>query len=101
MQLFLVLGNERVNSFWAANVPPSEALTLSSCSEDRRRFITNKYRQGKYRRYHPLYGNQTELNNVSSSVLMICLVVCVILIFGFELTNSVFCDLEIECTKLK
>lgn len=68
LQLFLVLGNERVNSFWAANVPPSEALTLSSCSEDRRRFITNKYRQGKYRKYHPLYGNQNELNNVSRSI---------------------------------
>lgn len=73
MQLFLVLGNEHVNSFWAANVPPSEALTLSSCSEDRRRFITNKYRQGKYRKYHPLYGNQNELNNVSrSDMIMPC-----------------------------
>lgn len=98
MQLFLVLGNERVNSFWAANVPPSEALTLSSCSEDRRRFITNKYRQGKYRKYHPLYGNQNELNNVSRSVLSICLIVCLTLIFGFETTDSVFCDLEVEYT---
>lgn len=65
-QVFLSLGNERANSFWAANVPPSEALTPSSSSEERRRFITNKYRQGKYRKYHMLYGNQTELNNVSS-----------------------------------
>lgn len=65
MQVFLLLGNERVNGFWAANTPPSEALTPSSCSEERRRFITNKYRQGKYRKYHPLYGNPRELNNVS------------------------------------
>ncbi|XP_028275261.1 arf-GAP with Rho-GAP domain, ANK repeat and PH domain-containing protein 1 isoform X2 [Parambassis ranga] len=63
IQVFLLLGNERANSFWAANVPPSEALTPSSCSEERRRFITNKYRQGKYRKYHPLYGHQRELNN--------------------------------------
>lgn len=63
----MLLGNERANSFWAANVPPSEALTPSSCSEERRRFITNKYRQGKYRKYHPLFGNQRELNNVSWS----------------------------------
>jgi len=65
MQVFLLLGNKRVNSFWAANVPPSEALMAASGSEDRRRFIANKYRQGKYRKYHPLYGNQEELNNVS------------------------------------
>ncbi|CAL8351371.1 unnamed protein product [Lota lota] len=63
IQLFLLLGNERVNAFWAANVPPSEALASSSCSEDRRCFIGNKYRQGKYRKYHPLYGNQRELDN--------------------------------------
>ncbi|XP_016405487.1 arf-GAP with Rho-GAP domain, ANK repeat and PH domain-containing protein 1, partial [Sinocyclocheilus rhinocerous] len=64
IQLFLALGNERTNQFWAANVPPSEALTLNSSSEERRRFITAKYREGKYRRYHPLFGNQRELNNV-------------------------------------
>uniref|UniRef100_A0A8C5CAD0 ArfGAP with RhoGAP domain, ankyrin repeat and PH domain 1 n=1 Tax=Gadus morhua TaxID=8049 RepID=A0A8C5CAD0_GADMO len=63
IQLFLLLGNERVNAFWAANVPPSEALAPSSCSRDRRSFIGNKYRQGKYRKYHPLYGNQRELDN--------------------------------------
>uniref|UniRef100_A0A6Q2ZNU2 ArfGAP with RhoGAP domain, ankyrin repeat and PH domain 1 n=1 Tax=Esox lucius TaxID=8010 RepID=A0A6Q2ZNU2_ESOLU len=63
IQVFLTLGNERVNGFWAANVPPSEALSPASCSEDRRLFISAKYRQGKYRRYHPLYGNQKELNN--------------------------------------
>lgn len=66
-QVFLSVGNERANSFWAANVPPSEALTPSSCREERRHFISNKYRQGKYRKYHPLFGNQKELNNVSSS----------------------------------
>lgn len=63
IQLFLVLGNERANQFWAANVPPSEALSVCSSSEERRRFITAKYREGKYRRYHPLFGNQKELNN--------------------------------------
>uniref|UniRef100_A0A8C7G6Z8 Arf-GAP with Rho-GAP domain, ANK repeat and PH domain-containing protein 1-like n=1 Tax=Oncorhynchus kisutch TaxID=8019 RepID=A0A8C7G6Z8_ONCKI len=63
IQVFLLLGNERLNRFWAANVPPSEALSPTSCSEDRRRFVSSKYRQGKYRKYHPLYGNQEELNN--------------------------------------
>uniref|UniRef100_A0AAZ3SKD8 ArfGAP with RhoGAP domain, ankyrin repeat and PH domain 1 n=1 Tax=Oncorhynchus tshawytscha TaxID=74940 RepID=A0AAZ3SKD8_ONCTS len=83
IQVFLLLGNERLNRFWAANVPPSEALSPTSCSEDRRRFISSKYRQGKYRKYHPLYGNQEELNNAlcinvqCSDVLeTLCLVFC-------------------------
>ncbi|XP_076850546.1 arf-GAP with Rho-GAP domain, ANK repeat and PH domain-containing protein 1-like isoform X2 [Brachyhypopomus gauderio] len=63
IQLFLVLGNERANQFWAANVPPSEALNPASSSEERRRYIIAKYREGKYRRYHPLFGNQGELDN--------------------------------------
>lgn len=90
VQVFLLLGNERVNSFWAANVPPSEALTPSSCSEERRRFITNKYRQGKYRKYHPLYGNQKELNNAlcinvqSSDVL--------------ETLSLIFCGADVNCS---
>ncbi|XP_070289995.1 arf-GAP with Rho-GAP domain, ANK repeat and PH domain-containing protein 1-like isoform X1 [Salvelinus sp. IW2-2015] len=67
IQVFLLLGNERLNRFWAANIPPSEALSPTSCSEDRRRFISSKYRQGKYRKYHPLYGNQRELNNVRTT----------------------------------
>ncbi|KAI4876291.1 hypothetical protein NFI96_002838 [Prochilodus magdalenae] len=62
-QLFLELGNDRANQFWAANVPPSEALSVCSSSEERRRFITAKYREGKYRRYHALFGNQKELDN--------------------------------------
>uniref|UniRef100_A0A8C2A0G5 ArfGAP with RhoGAP domain, ankyrin repeat and PH domain 1 n=1 Tax=Cyprinus carpio TaxID=7962 RepID=A0A8C2A0G5_CYPCA len=87
--LFLALGNERANQFWAANVPPSEALTLNSSSEERRRFITAKYREGKYRRYHPLFGNQRELNNalcinVQSSD------VC-------ETLALVFCGAEVSC----
>ncbi|CAG6004924.1 unnamed protein product [Menidia menidia] len=89
IKVFLLIGNERVNSFWAANVPPSEALTPSSGSEDRRRFITNKYRQGKYRKYHPLYGNQRELNNAlcinvqSSDVL--------------ETLSLIFCGADVNC----
>uniref|UniRef100_A0A8C1X3T7 ArfGAP with RhoGAP domain, ankyrin repeat and PH domain 1 n=1 Tax=Cyprinus carpio TaxID=7962 RepID=A0A8C1X3T7_CYPCA len=89
IQLFLALGNERANQFWAANVPPSEALTLNSSSEERRRFIAAKYREGKYRRYHPLFGNQRELNNalcinVQSSD------VC-------ETLALVFCGADVSC----
>ncbi|XP_051814276.1 arf-GAP with Rho-GAP domain, ANK repeat and PH domain-containing protein 1 isoform X1 [Acanthochromis polyacanthus] len=90
IQVFLLLGNERVNSFWAANVPPSEALTSSSCSDDRRRFITNKYRQGKYRKYHPLYGNQRELNNA------LCInVQCSDVL---ETLSLIFCGANVNCS---
>ncbi|XP_013863478.1 arf-GAP with Rho-GAP domain, ANK repeat and PH domain-containing protein 1 [Austrofundulus limnaeus] len=90
IQVFLQLGNDRVNSFWAANVPPSEALSPSSSSENRRCFISNKYRQGKYRKYHPLYGNQRELNNalcinVQSSDLL-------------ETLSLIFCGAEVNCS---
>ncbi|XP_039525979.1 arf-GAP with Rho-GAP domain, ANK repeat and PH domain-containing protein 1 isoform X2 [Pimephales promelas] len=89
IQLFLALGNERANQFWAANVPPSEELTLNSSSDERRRFITAKYREGKYRRYHTLFGNQRELNNalcinVQSSD------VC-------ETLALVFCGADVNC----
>lgn len=90
IQVFLLLGNERVNRFWAANVPPSEALTPSSCTEVRRLYITNKYRQGKYRKYHQLFGNQKELNNAlclnvdSSDVL--------------ETLRLIFCGADVNCS---
>ncbi|XP_069573482.1 arf-GAP with Rho-GAP domain, ANK repeat and PH domain-containing protein 1 isoform X1 [Brachyistius frenatus] len=90
IQVFLLLGNERTNSFWAANVPPSEALTPSSCSDERRRFISNKYRQGKYRKYHPLYGNQTELNNA------LCInVQCSDVL---ETLSLIFCGADVNCS---
>ncbi|XP_051934188.1 arf-GAP with Rho-GAP domain, ANK repeat and PH domain-containing protein 1-like isoform X1 [Hippocampus zosterae] len=90
IQVFLLLGNNRVNSFWAANVPPSEALSPSSCSDDRRRFITNKYRRGKYRKYHPLYGNQKELNNA------LCInVQCSDVL---ETLRLIFCGADVNCS---
>lgn len=65
-QLFLQLGNGPGNHFWAANVPPSEALEPSSSPGARRYHLEAKYREGKYRRYHPLFGNQEELDKVST-----------------------------------
>ncbi|XP_077396625.1 arfGAP with RhoGAP domain, ankyrin repeat and PH domain 1 isoform X2 [Festucalex cinctus] len=90
IQVFLLLGNYRVNCFWAANVPPSEALSPSSCSDDRRRFIINKYRHGKYRKYHPLYGNQRELNNA------LCInVQCSDVL---ETLSLIFCGADVNCS---
>ncbi|KAF1586234.1 Arf-GAP with Rho-GAP domain, ANK repeat and PH domain-containing protein 1, partial [Eudyptes moseleyi] len=62
IELFHQIGNAVANQFWAANVPPSEAITPTSGSQERRRFLITKYREGKYRRYHPLFGNQEELD---------------------------------------
>nr|XP_014347562.1 PREDICTED: arf-GAP with Rho-GAP domain, ANK repeat and PH domain-containing protein 1 [Latimeria chalumnae] len=64
-QLFQQIGNARANTFWAANVPPSEAINVTSGTGERQRFILAKYKEGKYRRYHPLFGNTDELNKVS------------------------------------
>nr|XP_020473812.1 arf-GAP with Rho-GAP domain, ANK repeat and PH domain-containing protein 1 isoform X1 [Monopterus albus]XP_020473813.1 arf-GAP with Rho-GAP domain, ANK repeat and PH domain-containing protein 1 isoform X1 [Monopterus albus]XP_020473814.1 arf-GAP with Rho-GAP domain, ANK repeat and PH domain-containing protein 1 isoform X1 [Monopterus albus] len=90
IQVFLLLGNGQVNSFWAANVPPSEALTPSSSTEERRRFITNKYRQGKYRKYHALFGHQTELNNA------LCInVQCSDVL---ETLSLIFCGADVNCS---
>ncbi|XP_074392219.1 arf-GAP with Rho-GAP domain, ANK repeat and PH domain-containing protein 1 isoform X1 [Zonotrichia albicollis] len=62
IELFQRFGNIMANQFWAANVPPSEAISPTSGSQERRRFLTAKYREGKYRHYHPLFGNQEELD---------------------------------------
>ncbi|MGH0181634.1 UNVERIFIED_CONTAM: hypothetical protein FKN15_007513, partial [Acipenser sinensis] len=89
VELFQVLGNRRTNAFWAANVPPSEALSPASTSEERRRFISAKYREGKYRRYHPLFGNQEALDkalciNMQSSDVG-------------ETLSLVFCGANVNC----
>ncbi|NWR22802.1 ARAP1 protein, partial [Emberiza fucata] len=62
IELFQRFGNIMANHFWAANVPPSEAISPTSGSQERRRFLIAKYREGKYRHYHPLFGNQEELD---------------------------------------
>lgn len=45
-------------------MPPSEALQPNSSPGARRHHLEAKYREGKYRRYHPLFGNQEELDKV-------------------------------------
>uniref|UniRef100_UPI00398EF4A6 arf-GAP with Rho-GAP domain, ANK repeat and PH domain-containing protein 1 n=1 Tax=Pristiophorus japonicus TaxID=55135 RepID=UPI00398EF4A6 len=62
IQMFQCISNQKANLFWAANVPPSEAINESSSCQERKRFISAKFREGKYRKYHLLFGNQEELN---------------------------------------
>ncbi|NXF26690.1 ARAP3 protein, partial [Rhodinocichla rosea] len=61
VQLFIVLGNDRANRFWAARLPTTEAITPESGAEQRREFITRKYREGRYRLPHPQYATQEEV----------------------------------------
>lgn len=66
-QVFLLLGNGKANQFWGANIPPSESLCVNANSEQRLQHITAKYKDGKYRKYHILFGQQEALNKVSQS----------------------------------
>ncbi|NXU40349.1 ARAP3 protein, partial [Drymodes brunneopygia] len=61
VQLFIVLGNDRANRFWAARLSATEAITPDSGAEQRRDFITRKYREGRYRLPHPHYATQEEV----------------------------------------
>ncbi|CAB1352659.1 unnamed protein product, partial [Coregonus sp. 'balchen'] len=85
----LILSTHMVNLFWAANMPPSEALHPSSDSEKRQRFITAKYCQGKYRRYHALFGQQEALNKALCSTVQTGDVL--------ETLSLVFCGADVNC----
>ncbi|NWV29803.1 ARAP3 protein, partial [Origma solitaria] len=61
VQLFIVLGNDRANRFWAARLPAGEAITPDSSAEQRRDFIAHKYREGRYRLPHPHYATHEEV----------------------------------------
>ncbi|NWY66888.1 ARAP3 protein, partial [Erithacus rubecula] len=61
VQLFIVLGNDRANRFWAARLPASEAISPESSAEQRRELITRKYREGRYRLPHPHHATQEEV----------------------------------------
>ncbi|XP_054829322.1 arf-GAP with Rho-GAP domain, ANK repeat and PH domain-containing protein 1 isoform X2 [Eublepharis macularius] len=89
IELFLQVGNAVANKFWAANVPPSEAIHATSGSQERRRFLVAKYREGKYRRYHTLFGNQEELNKA------LCAAVTTSDLA--ETLSLVFCGAEVSC----
>ncbi|NWU09484.1 ARAP3 protein, partial [Cephalopterus ornatus] len=64
VQLFIVLGNDRANRFWAARLPVSEAIHPDSSAEQRREFISRKYREGRYRLPHPHCATQEDVLQV-------------------------------------
>lgn len=61
VQLFIMLGNDRANEFWAARLPVSEELDCDATPEQRREFISHKYKEGRYRHPHPSFSSQEEL----------------------------------------
>ncbi|XP_076878011.1 arf-GAP with Rho-GAP domain, ANK repeat and PH domain-containing protein 3 isoform X2 [Brachyhypopomus gauderio] len=64
VQLFIMLGNDRANEFWAARLPSAEELDCDASPEQRRDFIIQKYKEGRYRYPHPSFSSQEELLKV-------------------------------------
>ncbi|XP_038142613.1 arf-GAP with Rho-GAP domain, ANK repeat and PH domain-containing protein 3 [Cyprinodon tularosa] len=67
VQLFIMLGNDRANDFWAAHLSVSEELDCDATPEQRREFISQKYREGRFRLAHPAFNSQEELLKVLCS----------------------------------
>ncbi|XP_053486943.1 arf-GAP with Rho-GAP domain, ANK repeat and PH domain-containing protein 3 [Ictalurus furcatus] len=61
VQLFIMLGNDRANEFWATRLPAADEIDCDASPEQRREFITQKYREGRFRHPHPSFSTQEEL----------------------------------------
>uniref|UniRef100_A0A8B9MRP9 ArfGAP with RhoGAP domain, ankyrin repeat and PH domain 2 n=1 Tax=Accipiter nisus TaxID=211598 RepID=A0A8B9MRP9_9AVES len=62
IELFIIIGNKRANSFWAGNLPPDEELHMDAPAEKRVAFITQKYKEGKFRKAPFSYKTKEQLN---------------------------------------
>lgn len=65
LQIFVMIGNKRANSFWEGNLQPGEELSMDAPTDRRLTFITQKYKQGRFRKTVLLYKSQEELNKVT------------------------------------
>ncbi|TSK28154.1 Arf-GAP with Rho-GAP domain, ANK repeat and PH domain-containing protein 3 [Bagarius yarrelli] len=61
VQLFIMLGNDRANEFWAARLPAADEMDCDASPEQRREFITQKYKEGRFRHPHGSFSTQEEL----------------------------------------
>ncbi|XP_060681006.1 arf-GAP with Rho-GAP domain, ANK repeat and PH domain-containing protein 2 isoform X1 [Hemiscyllium ocellatum] len=62
VEFFIVVGNKTANAFWAANLKAGEELDMDAPPNYRLEFITQKYKEGKFRRKLSPFLNQEELN---------------------------------------
>uniref|UniRef100_A0A3Q3N3N9 ArfGAP with RhoGAP domain, ankyrin repeat and PH domain 3 n=1 Tax=Labrus bergylta TaxID=56723 RepID=A0A3Q3N3N9_9LABR len=68
VQLFIMLGNDRANEFWGAGLSPWEEMDCDASPEQRREFITQKYKEGRFRLKHPTISSQDELLKVRVTI---------------------------------
>lgn len=62
IELFIVIGNKRANDFWAGNLKKDEELQMDSPVDKRKIFITQKYKEGKFRKTFLASLTKEELN---------------------------------------
>ncbi|XP_007953741.2 LOW QUALITY PROTEIN: arf-GAP with Rho-GAP domain, ANK repeat and PH domain-containing protein 2 [Orycteropus afer afer] len=62
IELFIVIGNKRANDFWAGNLHKDEELHMDSPVEKRKIFITQKYKEGRFRKTLLASLTKEELN---------------------------------------
>ncbi|XP_006874398.1 PREDICTED: arf-GAP with Rho-GAP domain, ANK repeat and PH domain-containing protein 2 [Chrysochloris asiatica] len=62
IELFIVIGNKRANDFWADSLHKDEELHMDSPVEKRKNFITQKYKEGKFRKTLLASLTKEELN---------------------------------------
>ncbi|XP_075400567.1 arf-GAP with Rho-GAP domain, ANK repeat and PH domain-containing protein 2 isoform X2 [Tenrec ecaudatus] len=62
IELFIVIGNKRANDFWAGNLHKDEELPMDSTVERRKNFITQKYKEGRFRKTLLASLTKEELN---------------------------------------
>ncbi|XP_045690376.1 arf-GAP with Rho-GAP domain, ANK repeat and PH domain-containing protein 2 isoform X1 [Phyllostomus hastatus] len=62
IELFIVIGNKRANDFWAGNLQKDEELHMDSPVEKRKTFITQKYKEGRFRKTLLASLSKEELN---------------------------------------
>ncbi|KAG9274367.1 arf-GAP with Rho-GAP domain, ANK repeat and PH domain-containing protein 2 isoform X1 [Astyanax mexicanus] len=83
VELFLEVGNENANKFWAFNLPLEEELHMGATPEQRATFHRRKYRERKYRRVLGGLHNQEGLNQaLCAAVLQSDVLVTMALVFS-------------------
>lgn len=68
IQLFIVIGNKRANDFWAGSLQKDEELHVDSPVEKRKNFITQKYKEGRFRKTLWASLTKEELNKVTDEM---------------------------------